>query len=57
MAGAYRKTRLPATRLLTIATMNIGVKAHYVSGFLEIDVTEARRKIAKWIRGDPLLTG
>lgn len=45
MAGVYRKTKLPVTRLLTIATMNIGVKAHYVSGFLEIDVTEARRKI------------
>jgi pyruvate/2-oxoglutarate dehydrogenase complex dihydrolipoamide acyltransferase (E2) component len=45
LAGAYRRARLPATRLLTIATMNIGVKAHYVSGFLEVDVTEARRKI------------
>ncbi len=44
MAGAYRKTSLPATRLLTIATMNVGMKSHYVSGFLEIDVTEARRK-------------
>ncbi|MEW6554922.1 MAG: 2-oxo acid dehydrogenase subunit E2 [Actinomycetota bacterium] len=45
MPETYRKTRLPATRLLTIAVMNIGVKAHYVSGFLEIDVTDARRRI------------
>ena len=47
MTQGYRKTRLPATRLLTIQTMNMttGKKAHYVSGFLEIDVTEARRII------------
>jgi pyruvate/2-oxoglutarate dehydrogenase complex dihydrolipoamide acyltransferase (E2) component len=45
LSETYRKTRLPATRLLSIATMSIGVKAHYVSGFLEIDVTEARRLI------------
>jgi pyruvate/2-oxoglutarate dehydrogenase complex dihydrolipoamide acyltransferase (E2) component len=42
LAEAYRKTRLPATRLLAIESMKRGVKAHYVSGFLEIDVTEAR---------------
>jgi pyruvate/2-oxoglutarate dehydrogenase complex dihydrolipoamide acyltransferase (E2) component len=42
---AYRKTRLPPTRLLAIETMKIGVKAHYVSGFLEVDVTEARYTI------------
>jgi pyruvate/2-oxoglutarate dehydrogenase complex dihydrolipoamide acyltransferase (E2) component len=47
MSEAYRKTRLPATRLLAIETMKIGVKAHYVSGFLEVDVTEARRTINK----------
>ena len=47
MAEAYRKTRLPATRLLAIETMKIGVKAHFVSGFLEIDVTEARRAISE----------
>ncbi|MDY6794176.1 MAG: 2-oxo acid dehydrogenase subunit E2 [Actinomycetota bacterium] len=45
MARGYRKTRLPATRLLAIETMKMGVKAHYVSGFLEVDVTEARRII------------
>ncbi len=45
MSDTYRKTRLPATRLLAIQTMNLGVKAHYVKGFLEIDVTEARRII------------
>lgn len=45
MAEAYRKTRLPATRFLAIETMRMGVKAHYVNGFLEIDVTEARRMI------------
>lgn len=45
LAEGYRKTRLPATRLLAIETMNIGMKAHYVSGFLEVDVTEARRTI------------
>jgi pyruvate/2-oxoglutarate dehydrogenase complex dihydrolipoamide acyltransferase (E2) component len=45
LAEMYRKARLPATRLLAIETMKIGVKAHYVKGFLEIDVTEARRAI------------
>lgn len=45
MAEAYRKTRLPATRFLAIETMKMGVKAHYVNGLLEIDVTEARRMI------------
>jgi pyruvate/2-oxoglutarate dehydrogenase complex dihydrolipoamide acyltransferase (E2) component len=45
VAEGYRKTRLPATRLLAIQTMTMGVKAHYVKGFLEIDVTEARRII------------
>lgn len=45
MAEAYRKTRLPATRFLAIETMKMGVKAHYVNGLLEIDVTEARRLI------------
>lgn len=45
MAEAYRKTRLPATRFLAIETMKMGVKAHYVNGFLEVDVTEARRMI------------
>jgi pyruvate/2-oxoglutarate dehydrogenase complex dihydrolipoamide acyltransferase (E2) component len=47
LAEKYRKNRLPATRLLTIETMNItvGKKSHYVSGFLEVDVTEARRMI------------
>jgi pyruvate/2-oxoglutarate dehydrogenase complex dihydrolipoamide acyltransferase (E2) component len=45
LAKSVRKTRLPATRLLAIETMKMGVKAHYVSGFLEIDVTEARRII------------
>lgn len=43
--AAYRKTRLPSTRLLAIQTMTLGVKAHYVKGFLEIDITEARRMI------------
>lgn len=43
MPESYRKTRLPPTRLLAIDTMTLGVKAHYVSGFLEIDVTDARR--------------
>jgi len=45
LAETYRKIRLPATRLLAMETMKMGVKAHYVSGFLEIDVTEARRII------------
>jgi hypothetical protein len=45
LAETYRKTRLPATRLLAMETMKMGVKAHYVSGFLEVDVTEARRII------------
>jgi pyruvate/2-oxoglutarate dehydrogenase complex dihydrolipoamide acyltransferase (E2) component len=47
LAEKYRKTKLPATRLLTIETMNItvGKKSHYVSGFLEVDVTEARQMI------------
>ena len=44
---AYRKTRLPATRLLAIETMKLSVKAHYVSGFLEVDVTEARQMIGE----------
>jgi hypothetical protein len=35
LAEGYRKTRLPATRLLAIETMKIGVKAHYVKGLLE----------------------
>lgn len=47
MAEGYRKSRLPATRFMAIETMKLGVKAHYVSGFLEIDVTEARRAIKK----------
>ena len=45
MAEAYRRTRLPATRLLAMETMKMGVKAHYVSGLLEVDVTEGRRVI------------
>jgi pyruvate/2-oxoglutarate dehydrogenase complex dihydrolipoamide acyltransferase (E2) component len=47
MAQTYRKRKLPATRLLAIETMKLGVKAHYVSGFLEVDVTEAKRKIGE----------
>lgn len=45
MVEGYRKTRLPATRLLAIQAMSMGVKAHFVKGFLEVDVTEARRTI------------
>jgi len=45
LAETYRKTRLPDTRLIAIEAMKRGVKAHYVCGFLEIDVTEARRRI------------
>ncbi len=45
MTEAYRKTRLPATRFMAMETMKLGVKAHYVKGLLEADVTEARKAI------------
>ncbi len=45
MAEAHRKIKLQPTRILAIEAMNLGVKAHSVKGLLEIDVTEARRRI------------
>jgi pyruvate/2-oxoglutarate dehydrogenase complex dihydrolipoamide acyltransferase (E2) component len=47
LSDAYRKIKLPPSRLLAIDTMNLGVKGHYVKGFLEIDVTDARRLISE----------
>lgn len=47
MRGSYRRTRLPATRFMAMETMKLGVKAHYVKGLLEVDVTEARSEIRR----------
>jgi len=43
LAEGYRKRKIPATRLVGMEMVDIGMRTHYVSGLLEVDVTEARR--------------
>lgn len=47
MTERYRKTRLPPSRLLAIQAMTLATRGHYVMGFIEIDVTDARCRICE----------
>ncbi|MDZ4058974.1 MAG: 2-oxo acid dehydrogenase subunit E2 [Bacteroidales bacterium] len=41
----YKKKRFPKTRVATIDICTIGLEKHHIPAFIEIDVTESRKKI------------
>lgn len=55
-ASDHFETRtFPSSRLLTMDTCEIGRKRHYVEALIELDVTEARRRISEHKRrGEPV---
>ena len=45
-----KTNRFPKTRITTIDVCEMGKRKHHVSGFFEIDVTQARKKIREYNR-------
>jgi len=43
--GDYEIKEFPLSRLATVDVCHIGLKKHYIQAFIEIDVTEARKKL------------
>lgn len=48
--GGYRTERFPKSRIATIDVCELSQRKHHVTGFIEIDVTEARDKIRRYKR-------
>ncbi len=47
MAEAYRKQKMPATRLIGIEATELGRRRHYVYGLVQPDITQARKAIRR----------
>jgi hypothetical protein len=41
--------RFPPTRLFTIDTCSIAKDKHHIGALLELDVTEGRRRLRRWV--------
>jgi len=45
MRTIYQTITFPKSRVATLDICDIGIRKHYISSFIEIDVTEARKKL------------
>lgn len=48
--GSYDKSTYPKSRVATFDVGKIGINKHHITGFIEIDITKARKKIKQRIK-------